>query len=353
MKKSILIILFLSLFFSCSKQEKDLSKYVDPMIGTDAHGHTFPGATTPFGMVQVSPSNDFKSWDWCSGYHYSDSIIKGFAHNHISGAGLAGLGDILIMPTMGKRTTKSGSDKLVDQSYRSRFHHKNETARAGYYSVLLDDYNIGVELTATPRVGFHKYTFHKKGEAVIVIDPTHGIMESTAETFVEIVSNTEIRGYKKIEMGNKNRFAYFSAKFSKPFQKTVITNNDVETNKTKLTAAKAKCYAVFNVEKEEQIEVSVTLSSIDFKGVTKNFNAEAKGKNFDTVLKETTKTWNRVLHKIVLSDQTSEAKKRTFYTAMYHASISPNIISDVDGRYVVEGKQNQSKIPQYSKYSTW
>ncbi len=355
MKKSIALLGGLLVLFSCQKSTLiNLTDYVDPMIGTSAHGHTFPGATTPFGMVQLSPSNDFKAWDWCSGYHYSDSIVKGFAHNHISGAGLSGLGDILLMPTMGKKTTKSGSDALVDASYRSRFLHKTEHARAGYYTVRLDDYNIDVALTATPRTGFHKYTFNNAGIADIVIDPTHAIMERAAETGIQVVSNSEIRGFKRVDAGSgKNRYTYFSAKFSKPFGKATVTNNDEEVEAISLTAHKVKSYVSFNVEKGEQIEVSVTLSPIDYDGVEKNFMAEAKGKSFDDVLKESTKAWNRVLNKIVISETSSDAKKRTFYTAMYHAFISPNMISDVDGRYAVEGKQYESEITQYSNYSTW
>ena len=355
MKKSIITLGVLFLAFSCQKNVLiNLTDYVDPMIGTGAHGHTFPGATTPFGMVQLSPSNDFKAWDWCSGYHYSDSIIKGFAHNHISGAGLSGLGDILLMPTMGKKTTKSGSDELVDESYRSRFSHKTENARAGYYKVTLDDYNIDVELTATTRSGFHKYTFNKAGEANIVIDPTHAIMERATKTSIEIISNSEIKGFKQVAMGRgKSRFMYFSAKFSKPFKEAVITKNDTVSENTNLTSVKVKSYLTFNVEKGEEIEVSVTLSPIDYDGVEKNFKAEAEGKSFKNVLEETTNKWNEVLNKIIISETSSDAKKRTFYTAMYHSFISPNVISDVDGRYAVEGTQYKSKNTQYSNYSTW
>ncbi len=354
MKKTIVLLWMLFMVLSCQKKSLlNLTNYVDPMIGTSAHGHTFPGATTPFGAIQLSPSNDFKSWDWCSGYHYSDSIIKGFAHNHISGAGLSGLGDILLMPTMGKQTTKSGSDELVDASYRSRFSHNTEHARAGYYSVILDDYNINVELTATPRTGFHRYTFNNSGVTNIVIDPTHGVMERSTETSIEVISNSEIRGYKRTGGGDKSRYAYFSAKFSKPFQKAIITNNDDDTEADKLTAIKAKSYASFHVEKGEQIEVLVTISPIDYDGVDKNFVAEAKGKSFDDVLKETTDAWNSVLNKIVISESSSDAKKRTFYTAMYHTFISPNIISDVDGRYAVEGKSYKYEGTQFSNYSTW
>ena len=353
--KKISLIVFVLILFSCQKTDiKDLTHYVDPMIGTDAHGHTFPGATTPFGMVQLSPSNGFKSWDWCSGYHYSDSIIKGFAHNHISGPGLSGLGDILIMPTMGKKTTKAGSDELVDQSYRSRFSHDSEHPRAGYYNVTLKDYAIDVELTATTRAGFHRYTFNKAGEADIVIDPTHGLMEKTVESSIEVVSETKIRGFKRISHGpDKSRRMYFLAEFSKPFTSVTVTNNDQPIGERSLTAATVKGYATFNVEAKETIEVTVTLSPVDHDGTQKNYEAEVKGKDFDQALAEATDKWNAVLNKITIGENEPDAKKRTFYTAIYHGFIAPNIISDVDGRYVVEGKQYQSKGPQYSNYSTW
>ncbi|SHJ77261.1 alpha-1,2-mannosidase, putative [Arenibacter nanhaiticus] len=359
--RNIMIMLGLILLvFSCTKTKKQskevlaLTQYVDPMIGTDAHGHTFPGATTPYGMVQLSPSNDFKDWDWCSGYHYSDTIIKGFAHNHISGAGLSGLGDILIMPTMGKNTTYAGSDAEVDTSYRSRFTHKSEKAYAGYYGVSLEDYKIDVALTATTRSGFHKYTFNQEGVTDIVIDPTHALMEKAMETSISKVSDTEVLGYKKVNMGgDKFRFMYFSAKFSKPFKKFSITNNDIVVNETSLTAAKAKALVSFTVEKGEELEIVVTLSPTGYDGVEKNYLAEAKGKTFDTALDEAVSTWNQELNKIQLDEVVSDTKKRTFYTAMYHAFIGPNIISDVDGQYVVEGKKLHSKHVQYSNFSTW
>jgi predicted alpha-1,2-mannosidase len=351
--KKLTAILVILLIISCAKKQQDLTGYVDPFIGTDAHGHTFPGATTPFGMIQLSPSNDFKAWDWCSGYHYSDSIIKGFAHNHVSGAGLSGLGDILVMPTRGKKTTNPGSEDDVENSYRSRFSHDEEEARAGYYKVTLQDYNIDVELTAGIRTGYHQYTFTKGGEIDVVIDAAHGVMEKVTECTIQIKSDTEIVGYKKTGNNPTARRMYFSAKFSKPFTMASITEDNKTVNAQEHTSATTRALATFTVNEGEKMLVTVTLSPNSLEGVAKNFEAEAKGKTFNDALENATQQWNKVLNKIVLSNNEPLAKKRTFYTAMYHAFISPNIISDVDGNYVVEGKQLHSNIPQYSNYSTW
>ena len=352
MRKYLIFVGIFSLLFSCARTDS-LVHYVDPMIGTDAHGHTFPGATTPNGMVQLSPSNDFKSWDWCSGYHYTDSIIKGFAHNHISGAGLSGLGDILIMPTMGIKSSYAGTDQEVDDSYRSRFSHDAEQAYAGSYEVYLKDYQINAALTASTRSGFHKYTFEQEGEAVIVIDPTHSLLEKAVETSVEKVSDSEIRGFKKVNMGeNRYRHMYFSAKFSIPFKEIVLTDNDNRIDATSNTSVRTKGLVTFDVEKGDEIEIVVTLSPVGYQGVEKNYEAD-KDKNFADALGLAKKSWNDILNKIVLSEDTPDADKRTFYTAMYHASISPNVISDLDGNYVLEGKKLHSQFEQYSNYSTW
>ncbi|MBD0776384.1 glycoside hydrolase family 92 protein [Maribacter sp. ANRC-HE7] len=352
MKRYLLLLSTLVLLFSCEKKQS-LVHYVDPFIGTDAHGHTFPGATTPYGMVQLSPSNDFKTWDWCSGYHYSDSIIKGFAHNHISGAGLSGLGDILIMPTMGKETTYAGSDEEVDTSYRSRFSHDSEKAYAGYYEVLLEDYNIKVALTATTRSGFHKYTFLKAGEAAIVLDPTHTLLQVPAETGIEKVSDTEVRGFKKMNMGeHRMRSVYFSAKFSKPFKKITLTENDEPIQGTENTSKRTNALVYFDVDMDEDIEIVVTLSPTDYEGVAKNYEVDSN-MDFDAALKSAESSWDAILNKIVLGENTTEADKRTFYTALYHTAISPNIISDVDGNYTVEGEKQHSDFTQFSNYSTW
>ena len=349
-----LMVLCLAILSACSnKPGLNPVDYVDPLIGTDAQGHTFPGATTPFGMVQLSPSNDFKSWDWCSGYHYSDSILKGFAHTHVSGAGLAGLGDFLFMPTAGEVRVNPGTEENPDEGYRSRFSHRREVAKAGYYSVWLDDYNIGVELTSTPRVGFHRYSFEKGGMVNVIIDPTHQIMEKVLNAGIEIVSEKEVRGFKTSRGEAGERTAYFHAEFSKPFGDFGVSKADSVFQQTKNSSGEnTKAYVRFNTNPGESIEVKVAVSFVSYEGAKRNLVAEARNKDFNQVHQEAVKMWEEKLGKIQI-EGTSVEQKRIFYTGMYHSFISPNLISDVDGKYIVEGKEYQSSFPQYSNFSTW
>ncbi|OHX64291.1 GH92 family glycosyl hydrolase [Flammeovirga pacifica] len=349
--KHYITILLMLLILGCNKKEN--IDYVDPMIGTNGIGHTFPGATTPFGMVQLSPSNEFKNWNWCSGYHYSDQIIKGFAHTHFSGAGLAGLGDILVMPTMGDPTTNSGTEEAPETGYRSRFSHDKEDAKAGYYSVTLLDDNIDVELTASPRVGFHKYTFHNSGEANVVFDPTHHLMETIFGTSVEIIGDNAIRGYKKANGEAGKRTVYFYAEFSKPFNQYLITNEDQpKKGISKFEEERAKAVVTFDVKSDEQLELKVAISNVSFEGAKKNFDAEAKTTSFDQALVAAQNAWREKLNKIEI-ETIDEDDKVVFMTGMYHSFISPNLLSDVDGNFVVEGKKYHTDYPQYSNYSTW
>ncbi len=336
---------------SCNSTSEGVLTYVDPMIGTDGHGHTFPGATIPFGMVQLSPSNGWKAWDWCSGYHYSDSIIKGFAHTHISGAGLSGLGDILVMPTLGKLNTNPGTEENPDEGYRSRFSHDREQASAGYYSVMLDDYEIHVELTTSKRVGFHKYTFNKEGDAHIIIDPTHRLMESLIGSEVEIVSGSEIRGYKHCDGEAGKRKVYFYANFSKPFVEAGLALNDSLVEDKKLTDRDTRAWVKYNVGKGDQLEVKVALSFVSYEGALKNLKAEGETTNFTSALADAKNRWEEQISKIKIKG--SSEQKRTFYTAMYHSFISPNLISDVDGNYIIEGEKYYSSHDHYSNFSTW
>lgn len=337
---------------SCG-QRMDVLDEVDPFIGTDAHGHTFPGATTPFGMVQLSPSNDAKDWGWCSGYHYSDSILKGFAHTHLSGTGLAGLGDILLMPTTGKVQINPGTEDDPESGYRSRFSHEQEGASPGYYWVRLLDYGINVELTCTPRVGFHRYTFDDTGEGNIIIDPTHHIYEQVSETGIEIISDTEVQGYKHSNGAGGDRKAFFYAKFSKPFKQSGIAINDSITDGIGAQKGQnVKAYGTFDVEAGESVEVQVALSFISYEGARKNFEAEAVGKDFKTARAETEDKWREKLSTIEVEGGEPE-DRRIFYTGLYHAMIAPNLISDVDGNYYVEGKVYTDTANQYSTFSTW
>lgn len=350
--KFVYILLFGLLMFSCNQVQKNNLHLVDPMIGTDGTGHTFPGATTPFGMVQLSPSNDYKGWKWCSGYHYSDSILKGFAHTHISGAGLSGLGDILFMPTAGDIKLNPGTDKDPDSGYRSRFSHKNESSYPGYYQVFLDDYQINVELTTTERVGFHRYTFNSDG-GNIIIDPTHNLAERIKETEIEILSDNEIEGYKYCEGEAGTRKVYFYAQFSKPFKSSGIAINDsLIEQQTKIVHANTKAYASFDIKAGESIEVKVALSFVSFEGAKANFKAEAAERNFNQALAYAENLWKEKLDKFNVESINKE-DDRTFATAVYHSFISPNLISDVNGDYIIEGATYNSTKPEYSTFSTW
>ncbi|MBI9060706.1 MAG: GH92 family glycosyl hydrolase [Marinilabiliaceae bacterium] len=335
-----------------NKQGIDILSYVDPLIGTGGHGHTYPGVTRPFGMVQVGPSNYSKGWDWCSGYHYSDTVLQGFAHTHLSGTGLSGLGDILIMPTSGKLFLVPGTDEFPDEGYSSRWSHKREKASPGVYQVYLDDYDIDVEVTCTKRTGLHRYTFNRASEHNIIIDPTHRIDEKLLNTEVEILSDTEIRGFKHSKGNGGDRKVYFYARFSKPFQNSGVAVEGNRTEGRKASSQASSAFVQYHSKAGEQVEVKIGLSFVSYEGAYKNYQAEAGDKDFDTVLQEAQEVWEHHLGKVVVEDD-NEINKRIFYTALYHSLLVPNLINDVDGNYVVEGKQYQGESNQYSTYSTW
>lgn len=333
MKK--IIAMFFAATLAISAVSADNLKYVDPMIGTDGIGHTFPAATVPFSMVQVGPTNTFKGWNWCSGYHYSDPDIKGFAHDFISGAGLSAGGDILLMPT----TLENPMKAIADDTYRSVFKHENEHASVGYYSVYLDDYQISVELTANERMAVHRYTFNKAGKASIVIDPRHTLAEIQESSTLKFVDNQTMLASKTTTRGAAGRRTVFGyIHFSKPFD----------------TYAEGEYgYVGFDqMKKGEQLEIKVCLSFVDAAGAEKNLKAQDPSLDFDKVYAYARRQWKDILDRFEVKSK-DESFLKSFYTSVYHCFISPNIISDVDGRYVVEGKEYKSDILQYSNYSTW
>ncbi len=353
---SLILILTFGLY-SCTDEGKgkDILDYVDPMIGTDGIGHTFPGATVPFGMIQLSPSDDTDKWNWCSGYHYSDNVLKGFAHNHFSGTGLTGMGDILLMPTFGEIKMNPGTKEDPDKGYRSRFSHENEKATPGYYAVLLDDYNVNVELTTSPRVGFHRYIYNKAGRQNIVVDPTHGMVKEIYDASVDIISDTEIIGYKYCNDKSCGiRKVYFYSKFSKPFSESGVSVNDtILTDKQKASDKTAKAFVRYNGNAGDTVEISMAISYVNYDGAKENYMAEGKGADFDVVHEKARELWRDKISRIQI-EGASEEEKVIFYTGMYHNFIAPNIISDVNGNYIVEGKQyNSPGLVQYSNFSTW
>jgi predicted alpha-1,2-mannosidase len=327
---------------------EDLTAYVDPLIGTGGDGHVFPGATLPFGMVQLSPSTDGQEWKWASGYHYSGDTIHGFAHTHISGAGLSALGDILLMPARGPSTRGALSD-----GYWSHFSHQREQASPGYYRVHLDGPDVDAELTAGLRAGFHRYTFRGAGDRYLIVDPTHGIGDRAYATGLEIVSDREIRGYRRsLSQSTGDRAVYFVARFSRPFLRASLTENDAAIPGTAREGPAIKAFVQFASGGTDQVEVAVAISHTGYAGAEANFGAEARGRTFDRARAAAHDAWQDWLSRITI-EEPSLPKKRIFYTAEYHAGIAPNLISDVTGDYYLEGKVRHSGIPQFSNFSNW
>ncbi|SKB65678.1 alpha-1,2-mannosidase, putative [Soonwooa buanensis] len=349
-------------FFVCvsilgfAQDKNDILKWVDPFIGTGGHGHTFPGATSPFGMIQLSPDQNTKSgdWDWCSGYHYSSKTIMGFSHNHLSGTGWADLGDILVMPTTGKINMIAGTEQQPQNTYRSTFSHDRESASPGYYSVMLDSYNVKAELTTSERVGFHKYTFPKTEEANIIIDPTNKIYGTVYHTAITIESNKKIIGYSYSTGWGGKRFAYFVMEFSKPFKSSgVYKAGKILENEKAAIAKDAKAYVRFSTENNEAIEIKVSLSPISIENAEENLNAEAKNVDFAKAKENVQNTWRKLISRFEVTGGTDDQRK-IFYTGVYHTFIAPNLYMDVNGEYVAAEENMMAKgFRNYSTFSYW
>ena len=331
--------------------------YVDPFIGTGGHGHTFPGATYPFGMVQPSPDTGITGWDWCSGYHWSDTTIMGFSQNHLSGTGAADYGEVMLMPIVGTLKILPGRKSMPQMGYRSAFRHKTEIAEPGYYAVTLDDYNIRVELTTSKRVALHRYTFPQTKNAYIILDLFHRIGGGAEEIYGKMVGNQEIEGY--IVGGHfcgakKPHKTYFVIQFSKPFKKYGIWEvflTRYNKRKVHLFHKPGGMFVKFSTQKNEKILVKIALSYTGIKGARNNLS-EIKDWNFDRVRKEAKNAWNKALSRIeVYGDKD---KKTIFYTALYHAFIGPNLFSDIDGSYIgVDDNIYKTNHDEYTVFSIW
>ncbi|WP_425400297.1 GH92 family glycosyl hydrolase [Aeoliella sp.] len=344
------------LLVSCNASEaEDYTKLVNPFIGTGGHGHTFPGATTPYGMVQLSPDTRTLGWDACGGYHYSDSSILGFSHTHLSGTGIGDLGDVLFMPVTGKVHVTPGTPEDPDSGYRSRFRHESEYAEPGFYRVHLDDYDIDVELTATPRVGFHRYTYPKGSSHQLVIDLAHTIHgHQNPRTEIKVIGDREIAGLKCTKGWAQNHLVYFHAKFSRPF-KCKLYRNAAEQEGAEVTGSNGT-QAVLTFDEDDQgvVLAQVGISAVDYEGARRNLEAEGSDTQFDTVRQQAHQAWQQQLGRIEVRGG-SEDDRTIFYTAMYHTAISPNLYSDCDGRYRGMDQQiHQSEEgPVYTVFSLW
>jgi predicted alpha-1,2-mannosidase len=356
--KSNLLIFSIFLIFQSGSMltaQPELISYVNPFIGTDAHGHTYPGASYPFGMVQLSPDTDIKGWDWCSGYHYSDKSIIGFSHTHLSGTGVGDYGDILFMPTTGVLKTEPGSKENPDEGYRSRFSHENETASPGYYSVFLNDYKIKAELTVTPRAGFHKYTFPSTDQGHIIIDLIHGIEDKTTDSQIEIKDNHIIKGYRRSTGWAKDHCIYFYAEFSKPFKSYgIVENGELKENVISAKGKFIRAYVDYNTSDEETVQIKVGISHTSLEGAEQNLKTEIPGWDFDEVKRNVKNEWEKELSVIIVND-TNSRNKIIFYTALYHSLLNPNLFSDTDGSYIGLDKKiyNDPNRKVYTILSLW
>lgn len=352
---SCIVSIFVS---SCQKMQDADNKtpydYVNPFIGTGGHGHTFPGATVPYGMVQLSPDTRTLGWDGCSGYHYSDSSIIGFSHTHLSGTGIGDYGDILFMPFQGNVKWIAGSEDDPDGGYRSRFTHEKEKAVPGYYSVTLTDYDIDVELTASTRVGFHRYTFNQAGQSGIMVDLTHTIHgHQNPLNEIIVLSDTEIAGIKITNGWATNHQVCFYARFNKPFTYRLMDVAE-EVAGNKVSSGQAKAVLLFDMHVGEELLVKTGISAVDMEGAKNNLDTEIPDWNFDNVVSESKNKWAEQLNKIqVESDDTDH--KTIFYTALYHCSISPNVYTDVDGRYrgLDSNIHTAEGFTKYTVFSLW
>ena len=361
MKKIPVLFILLIFFASLKSQEnsKNFVQYVNPLIGTKKMGHTYPGATVPFGMVQLSPETDTISYEkdgkyngdvyqYCSGYQYDDKTIVGFSHTHFSGTGHSDLGDFLIMPTVGKLQLNPGMVSNPLSGYRSAFSHETEKAEAGYYKVKLEDDNILAELTTSNRVGFHRYTFPKTDEAHIILDLISNIYnydDKNVWTFVRVENDTLVTGFRQTNGWARTRTEYFALSFSKPFYEyghQKLDNKKVyrgfwrkfdETkNFPEMAGEKIRAWFSFKMDEGEKLKIKFALSPVSTTGAIQNMKTEIPGWDFELVKKQAQELWNRELSKVDVECLDKKGLE-TFYTALYHSFLGPITYMDIDGSY--------------------
>lgn len=333
-----------------SKSE-GLLQYVDPYIGSGYHGHVFVGTSVPYGMVQLGPNNIHKGWDWCSGYHYSDSILIGFSHTHLSGTGCTDLGDILIMPLNEIRTPRGNQDDIRD-GYASRYSHDNEIARPEYYSLLLDRYNIKAELTATDRVGFHRYTYPEGKPASILIDLREGNGSNAYDSYIRKIDDYTVEGYRYVRGWSPSRKVYFVLKSDKKIEQFTAYDDNTPKPWNQLKVASVKSVLTFGNVKE--VKIKVAISSVSCANAAMNLQAELSHWDFDKIVKMSADRWNKQLARMSVETD-NEPAKRIFYTAHYHTMIAPTLYCDVNGEYrgMNDMIYTDPKKANYTTLSLW
>jgi predicted alpha-1,2-mannosidase len=345
MKKTILCFSFLILHFLLQAQ-KDYTALVNPFIGTGGHGHTYPGASMPFGMMQLSPDTRGADWDGSSGYHYGDSVVYGFSHTHLSGTGIPDYCDVLFMPFTGNVNWDS-------KDYRSTFSHKNEKASPGYYEVLLDKGSIKAQLSTSVRSGIHQYTFPqstKEGSVLIDLKWRDEVLESS----IEKVSDYELRGLRRSRSWAQNQYLYFYIKFEKPIKTYSVFNDGKVTNDAKASGKNLKLALLFDLANNKTIRAKVGISGVSEEGAKLNLDSEIKDWNFEKLRANAKISWNKELSKIDIKGGTKD-QQTVFYTALYHTFLVPNIYQDVDGQYRGSDLKihRSSNTTNYSVFSLW
>jgi len=372
------LLLLISAQAFSQKASKKNYQYINPIIGTQRMGHTYPGATVPFGSVQLSPETDTIAYElnkkyngevykYCAGYQYDDKTIVGFSHTHFSGTGHSDLGDFLIMPTTGTLQLNPGTAGKPLSGYRSAYSHANEVAQANYYKVKLDDHNIMAELTTSQRVGFHKYTFPKTGDAHIILDLMSGIYnhnEKNVWTFIRIENDTLVTGYRQTQGWARTRTVYFAMSFSRPIKnygaKKYDDNNiyngfwrkfDQSKNFPEAAGKNLRMYFDFDATQNQEVKIKFALSPVSTAGALANMQKEIPHWDFEKAKADGQQLWEKELNKIKVETLT-ETDKTNFYTAMYHAFINPTVYMDADSNY--KGlDQNVHKANGFTNYTTF
>ena len=343
--------------YSCATPEKtenktDFTAYVDPYIGSGEHGHVFVGANVPFGAVQVGPQNIFKGWDWCSGYHYSDSIIIGFSHTHLSGTGCSDLGDILLMPYTGEIRTARGEQDNIEGAASSYYKHANEAVAPGYYSLLMDN-GVKAELTATERVALHRYTYPSGSEHRLLINLKEGIGDKAYDTYLKKIDEYTVEGYRFSKGWSPRHKVFFTLRCDQPIESLAVFNDDEAAGYDELTGEAVKGVITFKGDTPTAL-VKVAISSVSCENALTNLCTELSHWDFDEVRNEAIDKWNDQLSCISI-DTKDERAKKIFYTAMYHAFIAPTLYCDVNGDF----RGHDDKVytnntwKNYSTFSLW
>ena len=378
-KTILLSVMSIMGMFSSLYAQKEPVDYVNPIIGTNGMGHTFPGACTPFGLIQLSPDTDTipqnvngeyqkRVYEYCAGYQYRDSTIVGFSHTHLSGTGHSDLGDILIMPTMGELQLNAGRSEYPDEGYRSRFRHETEKAVPGYYEVMLDDYGIKAQMTATQRVGVHKYTFPKEKDGHLILDLVHGIYNYDGKVLwanLRVENDTLLTGYRITNGWARTNYTYFAISFSQPIQsygykdkEKVLYNGfwrrfNLEKNFPEINGRKVVAYFNFDTASHPELVVKVALSAVSTEGALKNLTKETSGKSFEEIAQYARSQWNKELN--CFEVEGTDNQKAMFYTSLYHTMINPSVYMDVDGFYrgLDHNIHKADGFTNYTIFSLW